>query len=136
MPNTSLRSALDTLASSFANGVLAAIRSASIDDLLSESGATSGRAPSAPRPRAGAPATTAKTTKSGRLRRRSEAEIVKAVDEVVATVRKSKAGMRAEEIRKTLDLDVREVPRILRTAVATKKLKSKGQKRATTYMAR
>jgi len=41
--------------------------------------------------------------------------------------------MRSEEIRKALKLDVREVPRVLKEGVAKKKLRSKGQKRATTY---
>jgi hypothetical protein len=129
---TSLRSALDSLARSFASGVLAAIRAASIDDLLAESGGGARRG--AGRPRGGG--TRAKTTKSGRLARRSAADIAKAVDGVVALVKKSKIGLRSEEIKKALNLDVREVPRILKTAVKTKKLKAKGQKRATVYSAR
>lgn len=44
--------------------------------------------------------------------------------------------MRAEEIRKFLNLDVREVPRVLKHGVETKKLRSKGTKRATTYFVR
>jgi hypothetical protein len=135
MATTSLRSALDSLANSFANGVLEAIRSASIEDLLAESGGGSRRGARSAAPR-GSSLPVTRATKSGRLARRSEADIAKAVEQVVATVRKSKGGMRAEEIRKTLNLDVREVPRILKTAVGTKKLKSAGQKRATTYTAR
>jgi len=131
MSSTSLRSALDALAHSFASGVLAAIREASIDDLLAESG---GGARRGARPRGGG--TGAKTTKSGRLARRSAKDIAKAVDQVVTLVKKSKTGMRSEEIKKALGLDVREVPRILKTAVQTKKLKAKGQKRATTYTAK
>jgi hypothetical protein len=34
-----------------------------------------------------------------------------------------------------LGLDVREVPRILKEGLTSKKLRSKGQKRATTYFA-
>ncbi len=67
MSNSSLRSALDALASSFTDSILAAIRSASLENLHAESGG--------------------------------------------------------------------EVPRILRTGLASKKLKAKGQKRATTYTA-
>ena len=44
-------------------------------------------------------------------------------------------GLRAEEIRKHLGLDVREVPRVLKEGLRTKKIKAKGQKRATTYRA-
>ncbi len=131
MPSTSLRSALDALAASFASGVLAAIRSASIEDLLAESGGGARRGPG--RPRSGG--TGAKTTPGGRLARRSADDIAKAVDQVVALVKKSKTGLRSEQIKKALDLDVREVPRILKTAVKTRKLKARGQKRATTYFA-
>ena len=41
--------------------------------------------------------------------------------------------MRAEQIRQVLKLDKRELPRVLAEGLKTKKLKSKGQKRATTY---
>jgi hypothetical protein len=131
---TSLRSALDALAHSFAGGVLAAIRSASIEDLLAESGGTARGSQS--RSRGGG--TTAgnpgpRTRKGGRLARRSPEQIANAVHEVVALVKKSKTGLRAEEIKKSLGLDVREMPRILKTGVASKKLKAKGQKRATVY---
>jgi hypothetical protein len=135
MPN-SLRSALDALARSFADGVLAAIRAASIEDLHAESGGSRGR-------RAGGggggqpdPLRRTRTTKSGRLARRSDEQITKAVDQVVALVKKGKTGMRAEEIKKALHLDVREVPRILKTGLKTKRLRAKGQKRATVYSAR
>lgn len=134
MPS-SLRSALDALAHAFTSGVLSAIRSASIDDLLAESGGGRGR-------RAGGggggqpdPLRGARTTNGGRLARRSAEQITKAVDRVVAVVRKSKTGMRAEQIKKALGLDVREMPRILKTGVKSKKLNAKGQKRATTYTA-
>jgi len=134
-PMSSLRSALDALASSFANGVLAAIRGASIDDLHAESGGgrrqTRGGATTA-----GNPGPRARKTRSGRLARRGEAEIGKAVDQVISLLKKSKTGLRSEQIKKALGLDVREVPRILKTGLASKKLAKKGQKRATVYTAR
>jgi hypothetical protein len=143
MPNTSLRSTLDSLASNFASAVLAAIRGASLDELVAGSGGAPRRGPGRPRgsstkttataARASAPST--KTTKGGRLQRRSPADIARALDAVVILVRKSKAGLRSEEIRKALKLDVREVPRVLKEGLAKKKLKSKGEKRATTYFA-
>jgi hypothetical protein len=137
MPNTSLRSALDSLDHSFAVGVLAAIRGASIEDLLAESGGAARRGPGRPQ-RGGTTSGNpkAKTTKGGRLARRNAEEIAKAVEGVVALVKKSKTGLRSEEIKKALGLDTREVPRILKTALQTKKLKSKGQKRATVYSTR
>ena len=145
MPNT-LRSSLDSLASNFASAVLDAIRGASLDDLLAESGGTPApRGPGRPRgsstkttvaaARAPAPATSKAKIKGGRLARRSPADIAKALDAVVSLVKKSKGGLRSEQIRKTLKLDVREVPRVLKEGLAKKTLKSKGQKRSTTYFA-
>jgi hypothetical protein len=57
------------------------------------------------------------------------------VDLVTKLVKSRPKGLRAEEIRKMLGLDVREVPRILKEGLAKKKLRSTGQKRATTYFA-
>lgn len=136
-----LRSALDSLASNFASAVLDAIRGASLDELVAESGGASRRGPGRPRgsstkttataARASAP--TPKKTNGGRLARRSPADIARALDAVVILVRKSTKGLRSEEIRKALKLDVREVPRVLKEGLSKKKLKSKGQKRATVY---
>ena len=131
MPS-SLKSHLESLASSFANGVLAAIRSASLDDLLAESGsARRVRAAGSGEVGAGRAA-----PKPGRLARRTQEQIEAALTKVVAAVKKSKNGLRAEEIRTQLGLDVREVPRVLKEGLRTKKLKARGQKRATTYSAR
>jgi hypothetical protein len=139
MPTNSLRSALDALAQSFANGVLAAIRTASIEDLLAESGGGSARgrarASAGGGGRQPAPLRGARKTKGGRLARRSAEDIAKVLEAVVAAVKKSKGGLRSEEIRKALSLDVREVPRVLKQGLKSKKLKSKGQKRATVYSA-
>jgi hypothetical protein len=71
--------------------------------------------------------------KGGRLARRGPEEIAGTLGTVVSLLRGKKAGLRSEEIRKALKLDVREVPRVLKEGLAKKKLKSKGQKRATTY---
>jgi hypothetical protein len=132
-----IRSALDSLAHAFASAVLAAIRGASIEDLLTESGGPLRPGPGRRHQRgsgAGNPAK-ARKTRSGRLARRSAEEIANALDQVVALVNQSKTWLRSEEIRKTLNLDVREMPRILKTGIQSKKLKAKGQKRATTYSA-
>lgn len=74
-------------------------------------------------------------SESGRLARRSADEIAALLVQVVALVKKSKAGMRAEQIRSTLGMQPREMPRILKEGLSTRKLKTKGQKRATTYFA-
>jgi hypothetical protein len=129
---STLRSHLNDLAESFADGVLAAIRSASLEDLQAEAGARGRRAAAdhpVPFPFKGKP--------NGRLPRRSIEDIQKTLDRVVAAVKATKGkGLRAEEIRKELSLDVREVPRVLKEGLRSKKLKAKGNKRATTYSAR
>ena len=141
MPNTSLRSTLDSLANNFAGAVLNAIRSASIEDLLAETGGAPRRGPGRPRAQVAGgggqpdPLRTPKKGNGGRLARRSPADIDKTLSQIVALVKGKKAGMRSEEIRKALRLDVREVPRVLKQGLAKKKLRSKGQKRATTYFA-
>jgi hypothetical protein len=43
--------------------------------------------------------------------------------------------LRAEEIRQALQMEAKEMPRVLKEGLAKKKLKAKGQKRATTYSA-
>jgi hypothetical protein len=148
---TSLHSSLNDLAHKFAADVLGAIRAASLGDLQAESGgAAVRRAPGRPKGsttktlskasratvpfNAGKPAgRSVPVAKSTRLARRSPDDIAKTLDQVVALVKKSKTGLRSEEIRKALALDVREVPRVLKQGVSAKKLKAKGQKRATRY---
>jgi len=127
---TSLRSQLNDLASSFADGVLAAIRAASLEELTAESGARGGRAP-----RGGGGGQPDPLRKGGRLARRSQEQIDAALGKVVALVKSKKDGLRSEEIRAALKLDRREVPRVLKEGLRTKKLRAKGQKRATVYRA-
>ena len=135
-----LRSQLDSLAASFANAVVDAIRGASLQELV----ASDGRAAHAPAPRASASApsapvakpTAAKTTRSGRLKRRSSEDIGQVLDSVVALVKKNKDGLRAEQIRTELSLQAKELPRVLKEGLSSKRLRKTGQKRATVYSAR
>lgn len=145
MSNASLQSALHDLATNFADAVLTAIRGASLDELVGETNGAPRRGPGRPRASStqSAPtATRASTTSApkaktegGRLARRTPEEIAKTLASIVALVKAKKEGMRSEEIRAALTLDKREMPRVLQEGVTTKKLKSKGQKRATTYSA-
>lgn len=135
MPN--LRSALDDLATSFAASVLDAIRGASLHELLGETGDASRRGPARPKasPISEGNGKPARDTRPGRLPRRSAEDIAKALEQVVALVRKSKTGLRAEQIRQQLDMQAKEMPRVLKEGLAKKALKLKGQKRATMYTA-
>jgi hypothetical protein len=141
MPTHSLHSTLDSLAQTFASAVLAAIRGASLQELLAEGDAAPRRSPGRPRTAAlptpaatvRAPAATPKPT--GRLARRSPEEIQKTLGAIVGLLKAKKTGLRSEQIRDALELDKRELPRVLGEGLKTKKLKSKGQKRATIYSA-
>src|SRR5579862_5284755 len=129
-----LRTSLNELASTFVDSVLTAIRTASVDELMSPTAPSAGpRRISRPGPSIPAAGAKPRTTTSGRLPRRSADEIAAALDRVVSLVKKKKEGLRAEAIRAELGLQAKELPRILKEGVAAKKLKSKGQKRATTY---
>jgi hypothetical protein len=158
---TDLRTALSALANEFAESLLAAFRSASIQELvdggwLVVGGHTPPAAPSrpsAPRPQpAGHPRVVRSNgpvapraaphppsvdrapakKPSGPLKRRTPAEIIADLERVVAVVRKS-TGLRSEQIQKALGLDKREMPRILAMGVAGKRLLRKGQRRSTMY---
>jgi hypothetical protein len=140
MPTGNLRSALNHLASNFASAVLDALKTASLDDLVSGSAghaAPARRGPGRPRgsgtSRSPGASPGPKRSPAGRLARRSPEQIAKAVERVVALVKKSKDGLRSEQIRAELKLDKRELPRVLGEGLAKKVLKSKGQKRATRY---
>jgi hypothetical protein len=131
----SLRSQLDELAAQFADAVVQAIRGSSLEELLGETGGAGTRGPGRPRAARVAVQDGAHGRRPGRLPRRSVEEIAAELERVVALVKKSKAGLRAEEIRAALKMQPKEMPRVLKEGLAAKVLKSKGQKRATTYTA-
>ena len=135
-----LKEALQTLAENFADEVLSAVRGASLDELLGEVGEGHASAARAPRASAhAAPSKSAKpgrssSVKTGRLARRSLAQIQEAAQGVAKLLRGKKDGLRAEDIRTALSLDVREVPRILQQGLVDKLFRILGgAKRSTTY---
>jgi Fic family protein len=69
------------------------------------------------------------------MKRRSPDDIAQVLGKVVALVKQHKQGLRAEQIRKQLGMQPKEMPRVLKDGLSSKKLKAKGQKRATTYFA-
>jgi hypothetical protein len=135
-----LRTTIAHLAQSFAESVLAAIRTTSLDALLADSrGAAPRTGPRrhhrghlADSPKT-APAPPPISHNAGGPSGRSPEDIAKALDLIVKFLKTRPEGLRSEEIRKTFGLDVREVPRVLKEGLARKKLKSRGRKRATTY---
>lgn len=132
--SNSLRSKLSDLADSFANSVLDAIRGASLEDLIAGGGNREpSRARSAPTPKPTSKPT--RSTSPGRLPRRSSEDIEQILDQVVSLVKSHKEGLRAEQIRSELGMQAKEMPRVLKEGLVKRKLRSKGQKRATTYFA-
>lgn len=130
---STLRSTLNELATEFASNVLRAIRGASLEEILSETGggpATKGRSPRAlgSTPRA--------AKRGGRLARRSSGDIASVVNKIVGLLEKHQAGLRAEEIRSKLNLQAKELPRPIAEALSKKRIVKEGKKRATTYFAR
>lgn len=141
-----LTESLQSLTQSFSEAVMAAIHSTPIGELTSLAHPMSVMLPMTPhtdraakdwsaieRGIAAAGKTSASREKK-RLPRRTPEMIEVAVKQVVVLLKKHPAGLRAEAIRGALDLDVREVPAILKAGVASKVLKVlSGQKRSTTY---
>jgi hypothetical protein len=136
MPN--LQSRLNQIAQSFASAVLEAVRGTSLQDLHAATGGGAVGNGRRARPATSAPTTGAvkPTRSSGRLPRRSPEDIAKALDQIIALVKRKPEGLRAEQIRKELGLLPKEMPRVLKEGVSKKALRTKGQKRATTYFAK
>jgi hypothetical protein len=147
----SLKNRIEALAEEFSAGVLAAIRTASLEEILSEgsrSHATRAtpatRAPAARASAAAAPAAEPakrgpgrpRGKSSGRLARRSPEQIAQVVESIVGALKKNKAGMRSEQLQKLLGLDKKEISGPLAEAIGGKKITKKGQRRATTYFSR
>jgi hypothetical protein len=121
---------LNQLAQNFATAVLDALKGAPLQELLAD-GRKVGNGRSAVR--AAGSSGTRPTRPSSRLRRRSAQDIAKALEQVVGLLKKNPEGLRAERIRDELGLQPKEMPRILKEGLSKKVLKSRGQKRATTY---
>jgi hypothetical protein len=117
-----LRGSIQALAQTFAAGVLEAIRGASLEDIIGESTGAK-RGPGRP-PRT----TTASAAVTGRVRC-SAKDIAALSESIVAFVRKNPNGLRAEQIRGELKIAKNEWLRPLAAALASKKLKKKGEKR-------
>ncbi len=141
---SALKSSLQSLAASFAEDVVRAIQGASLQELLGEVGGSRVRhaKPSASNgssASAAAVATVARSPRSpaplkrGRLKRRSAQDIAATLDGIVSLLKQNAAGLRAEQIRKHLNLLAKELPRPLSEGLEAKVLRKKGQKRATVY---
>ena len=143
-----LKNKITSLAEEFSAGILAAIKSASLQELLAESGAAPRRGPGRPAKVASEPAAAPSAEararargegsedQGGRLVRRSPEDIDKVVALVVGALKKAKGGLRSEQLQKELGISKKEIVRPIEQALVAKKITKKGQKRATTYFAR
>jgi hypothetical protein len=120
----SLRNAITDLAARFAADLLHTMRTMSLDELMAEVGGKGARA---------YVATKVVRGKGGRLPRRSAADIARVSNDIIGLLQKNPKGLRAEQIRASLKLDAKELPKPLSEALRAKKIGKKGQKRATTY---
>src|SRR5258705_10686242 len=113
---SSLRSTIEALASAFASDVLAALKSASFEEVAGLGGSAR-RGP-------GRPAGSGRRASGGggKRRRRSMNDIVSALDDVVKLVSGSSKGLRAEQIREKLGLQSKELPRGLKQGRSPKRL--------------
>ncbi len=139
MPHMStLHNAINSLASDFAHQLLAALRGASLEEIISETsvGHAPRRGPGRPRAAHTADGVSHRgKRKPRRLARRSTADIAKTVEKIVAIVKANKKGINAEGIKAALKVDRRELPKPLAMALKSKKIRKKGHKRATKYFA-
>ena len=133
MSNT-MQSKIQSLASQFASGVIDIMLGSSLEEITGGKSSTSMVASSKASSSTKSPGKT-KKSKTGRLARRSEEDIAEVVGKIVGLLKSKPEGLRAEQIRDELGLDVREMPRPLADALASKQLTKKGDKRATTYFA-
>jgi hypothetical protein len=140
MPN-SLRSTVADLAEVFADRVLEALRSMSLDEVLgvSSRSATPSKGRTAMTPSRGQAngrmAAGAKESTGTRVRRSTE-DMEAVADRIVSLLRGHKEGMRTEQIRAELGLKRKDIARPIALALQAKRITKKGQKRATTYFAK
>lgn len=130
-----LRKTIENLATQFADGVLAALRNASLEDVYGVSGGIRSGAPRG-RPARSTPAAGASPGRrraSGGRVRRTAGDIERMVGEIVSLLEKNPGGMRAEQIREALGVDSKVLPRPLAEGVGAGRIQKAGQKRATTY---
>jgi hypothetical protein len=128
---STLSSSIQSLADAFATKVLAAIRGASLEEILGQAGPAR-RGPGRPR---GSASSASRRIAKGRRVRRSASDIKAVADRIVTFVAKHNKGVRGEQIRKELGIAKNAWMKPLGMALASKKLRKTGKKRATTYFA-
>jgi len=128
-----LHSRISVLVASFIDSVLEAVKSSSLEEILDGAGAVRAAGPRASKAAFAPRAPRVAAARDGRLPRRSAEDIAKTLEIVVSLLGSRKNGLRAEQIRTELNMQAKELPRILKEGLGRKKIRAVGQKRATTY---
>ena len=128
----SLKKTIESMAEAFADGLLRALRDASLEEILTASDV---RAAVSPRTNA-VSASKAPRPRAGRRVRRSPKQIANVMVSVVSALKGAKEGLSSEELQKALSVDKKTIVRPITEALAAKVIRKTGQKRATRYFAR
>jgi hypothetical protein len=134
--STQLHATIQKLSEDLAANILRAIRSMSVDDLARLGGSSGGaarRGPGRPPKAAAHHAAPRAARGSRRLARRSTQDLEKMAERIISLVKSSKKGINAEAIRSSLKVPRKVLPRPLKMALDSKKIRKKGHKRATMY---
>jgi hypothetical protein len=130
--SNSLRSQLSDLSTTLVDAILAAARSAPLDELIADPRRVRGE----PFRNETAAAKPLRTIDSSEQPPRPLVDdAAKTLHLVVLLLRGQRDGLRAEQIGQKLGVSKEDMSRILKQGLVTKKISSKGQRRATTYFA-
>ena len=124
-----LRSSIHALVQSFASSVLQAIHSSPLEEILGAHTAAK-RGPGRPAGKRGPGRPRGSRSKRAR---RTAKDITAVADSIVALVKNHPKGLRGEQIRAELGIAKNHWMKPLGMALDSKKLRKKGEKRATTY---
>jgi hypothetical protein len=139
---STLKATIEALAAEFAANVIAAMKSASLEEIMIETDmphATSARASGVRGGRGSGVAVAVgarSAQKRGRLPRRSPEAIARVRDQIVQLLAKHPKGLRSEQIQTKLGISRKEIPRPLNEALSSRLITKKGAKRSTTYFKR
>ena len=132
-----LQATIRQLAETFAEGLLQAARSASLEEILEGGGgALSGRrAPGRPR-KSAAPVAAEPVAKRGRPAKRNGASGDASIDRIVEVLRKNPKGLRSEQLRAQLKLEKIPFRQAAAKALDANLISRTGEKRSTTFFAK
>ncbi|AKV02311.1 hypothetical protein AKJ09_08974 [Labilithrix luteola] len=121
-----LQNTIESLASSFATKIIAALREANLAELAEVAGHEVGNGRVVK-------VTSVPKGKGGRLPRRSADDLNGMIEQIAGLLAKEVAGLRAEQIRDALGVDKKELPHPIQEGLASGRFAKSGQKRATVY---